>query len=271
MPKKTKEDKSVWLQQMSQCAYDIFRIVQTLIDKPGVYKELQGYYFNSINTLGEMMKVEKIKFKDSGHVLPEDLLFLSYRDEADMKVIYKAEKNLKNLIYQIENKRKELLGNEYKPKTGVEDLNLKGMLENVISTKSIAMDNFVGRDDIKASKDFNTVFVLDDNKQVDKKELKGKVLLTKGKVTVNLGQKKNGPYKLFECLYPFGTIKLIDTVFKFTHPKNGKYSRNMPNLTIYEKIEVLKSRFKELQKLAKELKLSIGFNVQDQTVYINMK
>lgn len=125
------------LQKFSQCAFDILQIVKTIIDHPGEYKELHQKYSTLLNSLEEIMQSSgDLKFKDNGYFLPEDFLYLPYREETDRKVLYKAETNLRNLVAKIENERAKLLGNKYLAKTGIKDPELIDLLNNIKGNKT---------------------------------------------------------------------------------------------------------------------------------------
>lgn len=108
-------------------------------------------------------------------------------------------------------------------------------------------------------------------------EVVGKeVLLLVGSEKINIGDKDNGPYKLWKCLSnPFlGSIRRTDLVFDETNPKDGKHSKNQ-SLTPINKKDILQDRLKELNRLLSkariEVRLKLTFSDRGEKVCMNMK
>ena len=94
-----------------------------------------------------------LEFKDKGYLLPVDLLYLPYREEKNKKVLYKAETNLRDLVFRVEHTRAELLGEKYEANTGIRDSNLIQMLENIINSNTVQLPTSVK--EIKSTKNLN--------------------------------------------------------------------------------------------------------------------
>lgn len=271
---KLTEIKATALQSFSQCAFDILQIVKMVIKYPGEYKELNQKYYILLNLLGELkIPAGNLNFKDKGYLLPLDIIYLPYREENDKKVLYKAEANLRNLVFKAEQKRAELLGNEYRANTGIRDLELKQMLENIISSNTVQP---LVKEDNKPIQALNGNNRLRTNNggELWLKDTGREGILVLGPKEVNIGSIDNVPYKLCNCLLPLGTLRESEYVFKTTNPKEGRYSENRRvTLTRTQEKDIVKNRLKELQELTSKegLKLLLVFNKQDHRVYMDMK
>ena len=63
-----------YLQDFSQCAFDILQIIKTVIAHPGEYKELHLKYFDLLNLLKEKMLLEdSFKFKENRRIIRIEL------------------------------------------------------------------------------------------------------------------------------------------------------------------------------------------------------
>lgn len=258
------------LQKFSQCAFDILQIVKTIIAHPGESKELNFKYSNLLDSLKkEMAPARSFKFKN-GYSLPSNLIFISQREERERKILYKAEKNLLDLLFRIEEKRRELFGKGYKANTGIIDLDLKQMLENIENSNTIQSPIR----EIQLVKNSKVEKIMGINKGDDilLNNEDGERLLTLGTKRVNLGSINNVASKLYECLLPIEVSKRIELVFDQTNPKTSEF-KNDRDLTMTRKKEILKDRLKELQrKTSKEgLKVSLEFSERDQSVRMKIK
>lgn len=263
--------KASALQNFSQCAFDILQIVKIIIKYPGEYKELNQKYFILLNLL-EKLKASagNLNFKDSRYLLPLDIIYLPYREEKDKKVLYKAEDNLRNLVFKAEQKRAELLGDEYRANTGIRDPELKQMIENIISINTTQLT----KEENKPTQILNDNKPRTNNNNLGLRDHDGEGILVFGTKEVNIGSINNVPYKLCNCLLPLGTLRESEYIFRMTNPKEGKYSENRRvALTRTQEKNIVKNRLKELQGLTSKegLRLLLVFNKQDHRVYMDMK
>lgn len=91
---------------------------------------------------------------------------------------------------------------------------------------------------------------------------------------IKIGPVKNAPYMLIHTLHPFGTKKSIDTTYKESSTR-----KNSAVITNTEKLDVLKNRIKELQKIFNREKIKtknrikIGLSHEKETgnVYLKRK
>ncbi len=265
------KEKATILHDFSQCAFDILQIVKIVIKYPGEYKELNQKYCTLLNLLGELKApAGNLNFKDSRYLLPLDIIYLPYREEKDKKVLYKAEENLRNLVFKAEQKRAELLGSEYKPDTGIRDIELKQMLEDITSSNTVQSPTT----DIKQTKNSNTEkrMSVNNNNETLLQTANGGRLLNFGSKSVEIGSMDNVASKLYECLLPIEVPKRVEFVFDQTTPKTSKL-KNDHDLTIPRKIEILKDRLKELQRKTskKGLAISLEFINRNQNVYMKIR
>lgn len=270
------EVKATALQNFSQCAFDILQIVKTVIKYPGEYKELNQKYLSLLNLLGELkISAGSLKFKDRGYLLPFDIIYLPYREEKDKKVLYKAETNLRDLVFKVEQKRAELLGDKYKATTGIRDPELKQMLENIISINTVQPSIRENNNPVQVIID-NTRPRADSGNELRLKEDNKEGILVLGTKEVNIGSIDNVPYKLCNCLLPLGILKESEVIFRMTNPKEGKYAENRrftETLSRTQEENIIKNRLKELQELTSKegLKLLLVFNKQNHRVSMDMK
>lgn len=275
----------VALQNFSQCAFDILQIVKTVIKYPGEYKELSQKYVYLVNSLPELeIPDHGIPFRDEGYILPLDFIYLPYREEEDKKVLYKAEDNLRYLVSRVEQKRAELLGDKYKPHTGIKDLELKEMLEKISgknsqpfmeSTEDHAINfQHEDEDEIKISESVTKLYK---DFKFEARDKKGRVKFKKNGKWVDLGGYNTRTYKLAKYIFmPSSKSILVDDVFEYIKiPKddnNEELQKNTPRA--YQlKREKIQQGVDELQK-AKFLKGHLNkpvFNDKDKKVIIKIK
>jgi hypothetical protein len=274
-PKLTKVNATT-LQNFSQCAFDILQIVKTVIKYPGEYKELNQKYFTLVKLLEKLrIPAGDLRFKDEGYFLPLDIIYLPYREENDKKVLYKAETNLRDLVFRIEQKRAELLGEEYVANTGLRDPDLKQMLESIENNNTIRPLIKENGKPVQVLVD-NTRPRANNGNELRLKDDGREGALVLGTKEVKIGSIDNVPYKLCNCLLPLGTQKESDVLFRMTNPKEGKYAENRRatlTLTRTQEENVIKNRLKELQEITSKegLKLFLVFGKQDHRVSMDMK
>ena len=276
------------LQDFSQYTYDMLQIVKTVIDHPGEYKELYQVYFDISNYLDSMMSsIEGLKFMDEEYALPFNFIFLPYREESDRKVLYKAETNLRDLLGRIEAKRRLLLGEAYKPNTGINNLELREMLENIKSGKTIKIENQVFDDDDDDDHDVSDIeqkievsnVVKKSYKDIEFVHLRGKgyIRFKKGKRLYKLGGYNTRTYKMAKYILEFtGKTKKVIDVFEYIKiPRdrnNHDLEENDPRSYQLKK-EVIDNAVAELQKdrFIKGHVSNPVFNEREKTVTITFK
>jgi hypothetical protein len=264
------ETEAKTLQKFSQCAFDILQIVKTIIAHPGESKELNFKYSNLLDSLKkETTPAGSFKFKNR-YSLPSNLIFISQREEREKKILYKAEKNLLDLLFRIEEKRRELFGEGYKANTGIIDLNLKQTLESIENSNTIQSP--IREIQIVKNSKVEKIMGINKGDDILLNNEDGERLLTIGTKRVNIGSINNVANKLYECLLPIEVPKRVELVFDQTTPKTSKL-KNDRDLTIARKTEILKERLKELQRITSKerVKVSLEFINGGQSVYMKIK
>lgn len=282
------DKEAVLLQDFSQCVYDILQIVKTVIEHPGEYKELDNKYVTLLMSLDDLkLPAYDFSFKEKDYRLPTDLIYLPYREESDKKVLYKAENNLRDLLFKVQRARKELLKDGYKPSTGIRDVELKKILEKIsgknIQTFIPSKEEFIANIEAKDEDEDEKVKVSTHITKIYKdfvfeaRNKRGRVKFKKDGKWIDLGGYHTRTYKLAKYIFsPSSKSTLVDDVFESirikTDDKIEDFQKNTPRAYQLKK-EKIQQSVDELQKdgfLRGHLNQPV-FDDQKKKVVINIK
>jgi len=138
--KKEVEDISNYLWGLSECVYGLVCIVQKFLENPKLSKELHSRYICILNDIKE-----KELYRPGGIVFEEfeppfNLLSNPCLSEKQKDRVYEELEKFQVFVLEIENKRHEILGKEYKAQTGISDSDLKSFLDSLPNPKLEASD-----------------------------------------------------------------------------------------------------------------------------------
>ena len=128
------KSEAEYLQEVSQCLYDIGRIIDIYYTEPiEINKKLNKFYWDEREKLNKLLQtpIVELKISEPNTLLVEDLLSNKGETDRAKKHLEQARDYLSISLAKVQKER-----NEPEPTTGVEDGNLKNYIDSLLIKKS---------------------------------------------------------------------------------------------------------------------------------------